>query len=157
MQTSSAGCKTCFYTGKNLKFLKPHAELGKPQIPTCPNKYLELQFFGPLGSSYKNKHYVLAAINRFSKSPQNLSMHQLRTMPLKCSSNVLPYTPLCLQLPLIRGLLLLPGILKRFASSTTSIVYIRRLMITVALALWNEPSVSVKNVSCAENNSRIQL
>ena len=64
IQTLSSGCKTCSYTGK---FLQPGAELGQPETPTHPNQIVELDFWGPLRSSYKNKQYVLVAIDRFSK------------------------------------------------------------------------------------------
>ncbi len=59
IQILSSGCKTCSYTGKNLKFLKPRSELGTPETPTHSNQIVELDFWGPLRSSHKNKHYVL--------------------------------------------------------------------------------------------------
>ncbi len=67
IQTLSTGCKMCSYTGKNLKFLKPRTDVGTPRQPNHTNDILELDFCGPLRSHYRNKHYILVAIDRFSK------------------------------------------------------------------------------------------
>ncbi len=57
----------CSYTGKNLKFLKPRTAVGAPRQPNHTNDTIELDFCGPLRSHYRDKHYILVAIDRFSK------------------------------------------------------------------------------------------
>ena len=64
-------CKQCLDQGKNLKPVSPKSELGALPKLSEPNEELQLDFAGPVVDTKDNNndHYILAAVDRFSRYP----------------------------------------------------------------------------------------
>ena len=64
-------CKQCLDQGKNLKPISPKSELGALPKLSEPNKEFQLDFAGPIvdTKNNNNEHYILAAVDRFSRYP----------------------------------------------------------------------------------------
>ena len=64
-------CRQCLYQGKNLKPIIPKSKLGQLPKLSEPNEEIQLDFAGPIigTKSPNNEHYILAAVDRFSRYP----------------------------------------------------------------------------------------
>ena len=64
-------CKQCLDQGKNLKPITPKSELGALPKLSEPNEELQLDFAGPIvdTKNKNNEHYILDAVDRFSRYP----------------------------------------------------------------------------------------
>ena len=64
-------CRQCLDQGKNLKSIKPKSELGTLPKLSEPNEELQMDFAGPIPDAKNNniEHYILAAVDRFSRYP----------------------------------------------------------------------------------------
>ena len=64
-------CKQCLDRGKNLKPITPKSELWALPKLSEPNEKLQLNFAGPIVDikNNNNEHYILAAVDRFSRYP----------------------------------------------------------------------------------------
>ena len=67
-------CKQCLDQGKNLKPIISKSKLGTLPKLSEPNEELQLDFAGPTidKKNNKNEHYILAAVDRFSRYPSAL-------------------------------------------------------------------------------------
>ena len=67
-------CKQCLDQGKNLKPIISKSELGTLPKLSEPNEELQLDFAGPIvdTKNINNEHYILAAVDRFSRYPSAL-------------------------------------------------------------------------------------
>ena len=64
-------CRQCLDKGKNLKPVIPKSGLGALPMLSEPNEELQLDFAGPIldMKNNNNEHYILAAVDRFSRYP----------------------------------------------------------------------------------------
>ena len=64
-------CRQCLDQGKNLKPIIPKSGLGALPKLSEPNEELQLDFAGPILDMKNNdiEHYILAAVDRFSRYP----------------------------------------------------------------------------------------
>ena len=67
-------CKQCLDQGKNLKPITTKSELGTLPKLSEPNEELQIDFAGPIvdTKNNNNEHYILAAVDRFSRYPSAL-------------------------------------------------------------------------------------
>ena len=67
-------CKQCLDQGKNLKPIITKSELGTLPKLSEPNEELQLDFAGRIvdTKNNNNEHYILAALDRFSRYPSPL-------------------------------------------------------------------------------------
>ena len=67
-------CKQCLDQGKNLKPIITNSELGTLPKLSEPNEELQIDFAGPIvdTKNNNNEHYILAAVDRFSRYPSAL-------------------------------------------------------------------------------------
>ena len=67
-------CKQCLDQGKNLKPIISKSELGTLLKLSEPNEELQIDFAGPIvdTKNNNNEHYILAAVDRFSRYPSAL-------------------------------------------------------------------------------------
>ena len=67
-------CKQCLDQGKNLKPIISKSKLGTLPKLSEPNEELQIDFAGPIGDTKNNnnEHYILAAVDRFSRYPSAL-------------------------------------------------------------------------------------
>ena len=67
-------CKQCLDQGKNLKPIISKSELGTLLKLSEPNEELQLDFAGPIvdTKNNNNEHYILAAVDQFSRYPSAL-------------------------------------------------------------------------------------
>ena len=70
----AGNCKQCLDQGKNLKPIITKSELGTLPKLSEPNEELQLDFAGPIvdTKNNNNEHYILAAVDRFSRYPSAL-------------------------------------------------------------------------------------
>ena len=64
-------CRQCLDQGKNLKPIIPKSKLGQLPKLSQPNEEIQLDFAGPIvdRKNPNNEHYILAAVDRFSRIP----------------------------------------------------------------------------------------
>ena len=64
-------CRQCLDQGKNLKPILPKTSLGQLPKPGEPNEEIQIDFAGPIVDTKipNNEHYILAAVDRFSRYP----------------------------------------------------------------------------------------
>ena len=67
-------CKQCLDQGKNLKPIISKSKLGTLPKLSEPNEELQIDFAGPIidKKNNNNEHYILAAVDRFSRYPSAL-------------------------------------------------------------------------------------